>query len=151
VEKLVHSKLLVPAANRRIQTIDHHISLVRLGIYYFDPHSRPSRLAPDSWQMDDTLPIEHKTGPRAIATIFASPHFLRFVTFLLSAIIHVSSPYDAGAGGLCKPLCTGIYPLLFRTAIWLQYHTIVTREEYKEWVTGFGVDHRTTGDERAHL
>jgi 20S proteasome subunit alpha 7 len=29
VEKLVHSKLLVPAANRRIQTIDRHIGLVR--------------------------------------------------------------------------------------------------------------------------
>ena len=30
VEKLIHSKLLVPAANRRIQTIDKHIGLVRL-------------------------------------------------------------------------------------------------------------------------
>ncbi len=29
VEKLIHSKLLVPAANRRIQTIDKHIGLVR--------------------------------------------------------------------------------------------------------------------------
>jgi len=29
VEKLVHSKLLVPHANRRIQTIDRHIGLVR--------------------------------------------------------------------------------------------------------------------------
>jgi 20S proteasome alpha/beta subunit len=29
VEKLVHSKLLVPGANRRIQTIDKHIGLVR--------------------------------------------------------------------------------------------------------------------------
>ena len=28
VEKLVHSKLLVPGANRRIQTIDRHIGLV---------------------------------------------------------------------------------------------------------------------------
>ena len=28
VEKLIHSKLLVPAANRRIQTIDKHIGLV---------------------------------------------------------------------------------------------------------------------------
>ena len=28
VEKLVHSKLLVPDANRRIQTIDRHIGLV---------------------------------------------------------------------------------------------------------------------------
>lgn len=31
VEKLVHSKLLVPEANRRIQTIDRHIGLVRPG------------------------------------------------------------------------------------------------------------------------
>jgi 20S proteasome subunit alpha 7 len=30
VEKLIHSKLLVPEANRRIQTIDRHIGLVRL-------------------------------------------------------------------------------------------------------------------------
>ena len=28
VEKLVHSKLLVPGVNRRIQTIDRHIGLV---------------------------------------------------------------------------------------------------------------------------
>jgi 20S proteasome alpha/beta subunit len=28
VEKLVHSKLLVPGVNRRIQTIDKHIGLV---------------------------------------------------------------------------------------------------------------------------
>ncbi|KAF5333461.1 hypothetical protein D9611_002303 [Ephemerocybe angulata] len=36
VEKLVHSKLLVPHANRRIQTIDRHIGLAvadRLGLY----------------------------------------------------------------------------------------------------------------------
>lgn len=30
VEKLVHSKLLVPEANRRIQTIDRHIGVVRV-------------------------------------------------------------------------------------------------------------------------
>lgn len=30
VEKLIHSKLLVPEGNRRIQTIDRHIGLVRL-------------------------------------------------------------------------------------------------------------------------
>jgi 20S proteasome subunit alpha 7 len=28
VEKLIHSKLLVPEANRRIQTVDRHIGLV---------------------------------------------------------------------------------------------------------------------------
>jgi len=32
VEKLVHSKLLVPAANRRIQTIDRHIGLASSGL-----------------------------------------------------------------------------------------------------------------------
>jgi len=32
VEKLVHSKLLVPGANRRIQTIDHHIGLASSGL-----------------------------------------------------------------------------------------------------------------------
>ncbi|PFH52526.1 hypothetical protein AMATHDRAFT_139604 [Amanita thiersii Skay4041] len=32
VEKLVHSKLLVPAANRRIQTIDRHIGLATAGL-----------------------------------------------------------------------------------------------------------------------
>nr|VWP00548.1 Methyl-accepting chemotaxis protein I [Ganoderma boninense] len=31
VEKLIHSKLLVPAANRRIQTIDKHIGLASAG------------------------------------------------------------------------------------------------------------------------
>lgn len=30
VEKLVHSKLLVPEANRRIQTVDKHVGLVRV-------------------------------------------------------------------------------------------------------------------------
>ena len=29
VEKLVHSKLLMPESNRRIQTVDKHIGLVR--------------------------------------------------------------------------------------------------------------------------
>jgi 20S proteasome subunit alpha 7 len=28
VEKLVHSKLLIPEANRRIQTVDRHIGMV---------------------------------------------------------------------------------------------------------------------------
>ncbi|KAF7301404.1 Proteasome subunit alpha type [Mycena indigotica] len=32
VEKLVHSKLLVPGANRRIQTIDRHIGLAAAGL-----------------------------------------------------------------------------------------------------------------------
>jgi len=32
VEKLVHSKLLVPGANRRIQTIDRHIGLASSGL-----------------------------------------------------------------------------------------------------------------------
>jgi len=32
VEKLVHSKLLVPGANRRIQTIDKHIGLATAGL-----------------------------------------------------------------------------------------------------------------------
>jgi 20S proteasome subunit alpha 7 len=34
VEKLVHSKLLVPEANRRIQTIDRHIGLVCRFVLY---------------------------------------------------------------------------------------------------------------------
>lgn len=33
VEKVIHSKLLVPAANRRIQTVDKHIGLVRRFIF----------------------------------------------------------------------------------------------------------------------
>lgn len=47
VEKLVHSKLLVPGVNRRIQTIDRHIGLVSvsftaLGMLYsaIDPGYR---------------------------------------------------------------------------------------------------------------
>lgn len=34
VEKLIHSKLLVPEANRRIQTIDRHVGLVRPPLPY---------------------------------------------------------------------------------------------------------------------
>ncbi len=30
VEKIIHSKLLVPEANRRIQSVDRHIGMVRL-------------------------------------------------------------------------------------------------------------------------
>ena len=117
VEKLVHSKLLVPAANRRIQTIDRHIGLVRPRINYFDPRSHPSRLALDSWPMDGTLPIEPERRPRTIATIIASQHLSRSVVPVLSAMVRVSPLYDTGVGGPHKPLCTGIYPLLFRTAI----------------------------------
>jgi sterol 3beta-glucosyltransferase len=29
--------------------------------------------------------------------------------------------------------------------------TIVTHEEYKEWVTGFGIDHRTAGGDPGEL
>ncbi|OCH90688.1 20S proteasome subunit [Obba rivulosa] len=32
VEKLIHSKLLVPEANRRIQTVDRHVGLVSAGL-----------------------------------------------------------------------------------------------------------------------
>ena len=34
VEKLVHSKLLMPDSNRRIQTIDKHIGLVCIHVHY---------------------------------------------------------------------------------------------------------------------
>lgn len=34
VEKVVHSKLLVPGANRRIQTVDRHIGLVGLYVVF---------------------------------------------------------------------------------------------------------------------
>jgi hypothetical protein len=47
VEKLVHSKLLVPHANRRIQTIDRHIGLVREVLLESDPCLTFSRLLPD--------------------------------------------------------------------------------------------------------
>ena len=33
VEKLVQSKLLIPGSNRRIQTIDRHIGMVRLYVH----------------------------------------------------------------------------------------------------------------------
>ena len=36
VEKLIHSKLLVPGANRRIQTIERHIGMVKFLV--FIPH-----------------------------------------------------------------------------------------------------------------
>ena len=85
VEKLVHSKLLVPAANRRIQIIDRHIGLVRSRMYHRDPRSQPPRLAPDSWLTGDTSPTERETRPRTIATIIASRGLLRSVALVLSA------------------------------------------------------------------
>ena len=72
VEKLVHSKLLVPGANRRIQTIDHHIGLVRSHISNFDPRSQPPRLALDSWQMDAIFLTGREMRPLAIVTTIAS-------------------------------------------------------------------------------
>lgn len=48
VENLVHSKLLVPGANRRIQTIDRHIGLARSHTpyvpYFLDVLSRLRRV-----------------------------------------------------------------------------------------------------------
>lgn len=39
LEKLVHSKLLVPGTNRRIQSVDRHIGMVSLSIpYYLYPY-----------------------------------------------------------------------------------------------------------------
>jgi 20S proteasome subunit alpha 7 len=93
VEKLVHSKLLVPAANRRVQTIDRHIGLVRSRMYHCDPRSQPLRLAPDSWLMDDTSPTERETRPQTIATIIASRHLLRSIALVLSAHFPVSPFY----------------------------------------------------------
>ena len=61
VEKLVHSKLLVPEANRRIQTIDKHIGLVcrttHQPLICGSPHgSGYSRLPQDISQMVDISP-----------------------------------------------------------------------------------------------
>lgn len=123
VEKLVHSKLLVPAANRRVQIIDRHIGLVRSHMYHSDPHSQPPRLAPDSWLMDDTSPTERETRPRTIVTIIASRHLLQSVALVLSAhYSRLTVLHDAGVGGPSKPLRTGIYPLLICTAVRLQYY-----------------------------
>ena len=72
VEKLVHSKLLVPGANRRIQTIDRHIGLVRSRVSMFDPRSQPPRLALDSWQMDAILPTGRETRLPTIVTTIVS-------------------------------------------------------------------------------
>ena len=97
VEKLVHSKLLVPAANRRVQTIDRHIGLVRSRMYHCDHCSQSLRLAPDSWPMDDTSPIERETRPRTIATIIASRHLLRSIALVLSAHCPISPLYTIQA------------------------------------------------------
>lgn len=123
VEKLVHSKLLVPAANRRIQIIDRHIGLVRSRMYHRDPRSQPPRLAPDSWLTGDTSPTERETRPRTIATIIASRGLLRSVALVLSAHCpRLTVLHDAGVGGPSKPLRPGVYPLLICTALRLQYY-----------------------------
>ena len=93
VEKLVHSKLLMPGANRRIQTIDRHIGLVRSRMSNFDPCSQPHRLALDSWQMDAISPTERGTRPLTIVTTIASQHLLRFFTLASFAIVHISLPH----------------------------------------------------------
>jgi hypothetical protein len=58
VEKLIHSKLLVPGVNRRIHTIDKHIGLVWDFTvscdYLSDKFVQRQRLV--YWQMADTFP-----------------------------------------------------------------------------------------------
>ena len=117
VEKLVHSKLLMPGANRRIQTIDRHIGLVRSQMSYFDPCSQPHRLALGSWQMDAISPTERETRPLAIVTTIANQHLSRF---FYSRAVSNYPDLTASCPGVVrpsKPLRTGVYPLLFRTAI----------------------------------
>lgn len=63
VEKLVHSKLLVPGANRRIQTIDRHIGLVDLVHYiiicfFINLEFNLYRQLQVSLQMADIYPTE---------------------------------------------------------------------------------------------
>ena len=74
VEKLVHSKLLMPGANRRIQTIDRHIGLVRSRMSNVDPCSQPHRPALDFWQMDAISPTEREMRLLIIVTTIASQH-----------------------------------------------------------------------------
>jgi 20S proteasome subunit alpha 7 len=93
VEKLVHSKLLVPGANRRIQAIDRHIGLVRSRISNFDPHSQPPRLALASWQTDAISLTEREMRPLVIVITIASWHLLRSLALVPSPIVHVSSPH----------------------------------------------------------
>jgi 20S proteasome subunit alpha 7 len=93
VEKLVHSKLLMPGANRRIQTIDRHIGLVRSRMLYFDPCSLPYRPALDSWQMDAISPTERETRPLTIVTTITSQHLSRFFPLAPLAIVHISLPH----------------------------------------------------------
>ena len=68
VEKLVHSKLLVPEANKRIQTIDRHIGMVRFPPLILDLYSfnYPCRLPLACWLMEDIsqigLEMKHKTS-----------------------------------------------------------------------------------------
>jgi hypothetical protein len=80
VEKLVHSKLLMPGANRRIQTIDRHIGLVRCRIFNLDPLlTATHRPALDSWQMAAISLTERERRPLAIVTTIASQHLSRFL------------------------------------------------------------------------
>ena len=93
VEKLVHSKLLMPGANRRIQTIDRHIGLVRSRMFNFEPCSQPHRPALDSWQTDAIFPTELGTRPLTIVTTIASQHLSRYFTLAPFAIVQISLPH----------------------------------------------------------
>lgn len=119
VEKLVHSKLLMPGANRRIQTIDRHIGLVRSPMSTFDPCSPPNRLALGSWQMDAISPTERETRPLTIVTTIASQHLSRFFYSRTASSCPDLTTSCPGVVRPSKSLRTGIYPLLFRPAIWV--------------------------------
>jgi len=92
VEKLVHSKLLVPAANRRIQTIDRHVGLVRSRIHHRDPPLTASQAS--SGLLADGRHLANRARDEAgnYRDNYREPSPVK-VCLVLSAIDHVSPLY----------------------------------------------------------
>lgn len=69
VEKLIHSKLLVPGANRRIQTVDRHIGMVKRPVIHLFLYLGPiiSRLPQGSSQTVAISRTGHATNVQTFA------------------------------------------------------------------------------------
>ena len=103
VEKLVHSKLLVPDANRRIQTIHRHISLVSSFILLYRTRAahKDYRRRQAYQQMGGIWRIEHETKHRICGTL---------IDRHLRVSVHLISPYATFRESLQSPSdCLGIY------------------------------------------
>jgi 20S proteasome subunit alpha 7 len=117
VEKLVHSKLLVPGANRRVQMIDRHIGLVRSRISNLHPLLTATQAS--SGLLADGRHIANRARDEAAGY---RSNYRELAPLKVSCSRAISNcprltTSRLGVGGPSKPLCAGIYPLLFRTAI----------------------------------